>query len=304
MKKIDGNEVLFKALNKLNINLTDLIAETSLWASPEDVKELIKINGSSTRFPYTRRKKSKEIKGEVINGIRLDDNTYANSAIKEILGFKGKTKKNIENMNTCHIYDESCYNEEYHTKIENLVLIPKAIAQLSDHYEEVKRVLKFRSYELYGWYLPSEGIPVKPDNYPTNWLKINRISSLSKEILINTDKEVNNLADKEYYLDRIDLEILKVERRVPKWFSNEKTKINSIILYSYLELLKDNEFVTKKDLEEKSSLHINKFNTNFNQMAHFGENNHGKVFEVVKDKVYLWEPVKNFILNHYRKYII
>lgn len=300
MRELDGNQVLLNALEKLNINLIDLIAETSLWASPDDVKELIRITGSSTRFPYTRRKKNSEVKGEIINGIRLDDNTYANSAIKEILGFKGKSKKNIENMNTCHIYDESCYNEEYHTKIENLVLIPKAIAQLSDHYDKVKEVLKYRSYELYGWYLPSEGIPNKPEKYPTNWLKIENRVSISKETLINTDKEINNQVDKEYYLDRIENEIIKVERKIPKWFSNNKTQINSIILYNYLELLSDNEYVSKKILEDKCNLHINKFNTNFNQMSHFGQKNHGKVFEVEKDKVYLWEPVKNFILTHYK----
>lgn len=299
---IDGDKVLIEALDKLNINLVELVAETSLWASPKIVKELIEKTGTSTRFPNVRRKRGNEIKGDKIGEVRLDDNTYANSAIKEMLGFKGENKKHLENMYTCHIYDETCYNEEYHTKIENLVLIPKAIAQLSDHYDDVKRVLKYRSYELYGWFLPEEGMPAKPLNYPNNWRRINSIESISNEVLNNTNKEVDIIADKEYYLDRVEEEIAKVERRIPKWLSKGKENINSIILYSYLELLNEQNFVSRKRLEEKCSPFVEKFNGNFNQMSHFGKNNHAKVFEVDKDKVYLWEPIKNFILNLYQVY--
>jgi hypothetical protein len=298
--KIDGDKILINALDKLKINLLELIAETSLWASPEAVKMLIEKTGTSTRFPNIRRKRSNEIKGNVVNGIRLDDNTYANSAIKEILGYKGDSKKKIENMYTCHIYDGTCYDEKYHTKIKNLVLIPKAIAQLSDHYNDVKLILKYRSYELYGWFLPEEGIPTKLSNYPNNWKKINSNVIITNELLSSTDIEVKVSVDKEEYFDKVEKEIEKIKRRVPNWFIKGKTQINSIILYTFLELLVDNTFVPRALLEEKCHEKIKDFNGNFNQMAHFGEKNHGKIFDVDNNKVYLWEPIENIILDLYQ----
>ena len=36
-------------------------------------------------------------------------------------------------------------------------------------------------------------------------------------------------------------------------------------------------------------------------MANISPNNHAKVFEQKGDKIYLWAPVKEFILDYYTK---
>lgn len=303
LKKIDGSKILFDALKELQINLPELVAKTSLWASPEAVKKLKRKLGSSTRYPNVRRKRGEEIKGDVVNGIRFDDNTYANIAIKEMLGYKGDSKKHIKNMFTCHIYDETCYDEDYHTKIENLVLIPKAIAQLSDYHDEVKLVLKYRAYELYGWYYPKDKEPpTKPSNYPKYWNNNNHFNiTITDKSFSKIEREFKELSDKEEYISKVEKEIDKVKKRVQNWFGKGRTQINSTILLIFLKLLGDNKYVSLSQLEKECNKEINSFNSNFAQMTCFGKRNHGKLFEIDKDKVYLWEPVKDVILHLYKQ---
>ncbi len=90
----------------------------------------------------------------------------------------------------------------------------------------------------------------------------------------------------------------KVENRIPKWFRS-KSQINSRILIKYLELLGKNEFVYFSTLELNFK-HLKTFQANFNQMKNFSEKNHAKVFDEINGKIYLWEPVKEFILKDYK----
>lgn len=299
-KKINGNEILVDALKNLQINLLDLIAETSIWASPDACKQLKNNTGSSTRYPNVRRGRHNETKGEIIDGIRIDDNTYANSAIKNAIGLN---RKNITEFHTCHIYPNTCYDERYHTKIENLVLIPNSIAQLSDNFDDVKRALQYRAYELYGWYPDEKTVPVKPANYPNNWRKLISVTkSISDTDIQKQNIEVIIEAEKDLYFDRENDEIEKVQKRVPKWFKKGKTQINSRILLTFLEILDGGNIVSREKLRKECNSPIDVFNGNFNQMSQFGKKNHGKVFEVVKDEIQLWEPVSKFILEMYQEY--
>jgi|SRR5690554_369090 len=296
-KEFDGNEHLIEALKKLNIDLVSLIAETSIWASQEACRIIENETGSSTRYPTVRRGKHYERKGEIIDGIRIDDNTYANNAIKNAIGIN---RKDIKNFDTCHIYPNTCYDERYHTKIENLVLMPNSIAKLSDHFDDVKNALKYRAYELYGWYPEEEKIPERPANYPTNWRKPMKPQLVAGLDLQNQNLEAIIESEEELYFDRERQEIEKIQNRVPKWIQKGKTQINSIILLTFLELLNGNSVVSREILRNKC-FDIKDFNGNFNQMSHFGEKNHGKVFEVNKDDVSLWEPVAKFIIGLYER---
>lgn len=301
---LDGNEILSEAINRLKINLLELVAMTSIWVSPETCRELKAKKGSSTRYPNVRRGRSNEEKGSIISGIRIDDNTYANGAIKSAIGIK---KADIKNFNTCHIYPNTCYDERYHTKLENLVLLPNAIAQLSDNYDNVIKILQYRAFELYGWYPEELEEPQKPTNYPTKWREPVISKSFSEKELIEQEKEIEIEASKENYIQREKDEIEKVEKRVPKWFKENGQK-NHIVLVTFLELLlsSNSNTVSKNELKEICDKYVDKFGVNFNQMINFGKNNHAKVFEYFdgeKDKIYLWEPVAKFILSEYQKYL-
>jgi hypothetical protein len=161
-KKFDGNKILEEALLNLKIDLTLLVAATGLWANPEVHKTLVREFGNGAWYPGKRRLKKGN--GEERGG-NLDDNTYANNAIKMALGIKG----NEQNFSVCHIWEDSCNDEIDHTTIANLVVLPRPLQSITDFHPEVRAALKYRAYELYEWYPKKKSAPKKPNFYPSNW---------------------------------------------------------------------------------------------------------------------------------------
>jgi hypothetical protein len=96
-------------------------------------------------------------------------------------------------------------------------------------------------------------------------------------------------------------EIDKIHKRIPEWLKKEG-HINRTILITFMELLENNKFVSRRELKEKCNSLVRDFNGNFNQMSQFGKKNHGKVFDVNRDDVRLWAPVEIFIKNAYNEY--
>jgi hypothetical protein len=107
-----------------------------------------------------------EERGQIIGGVRLDDNSYANLAIKRALGLD---RGGAEGFEACHIWPRTCYDHRFHTALANLVLLPRALAGLSDHDPEIQAALQFRSYELYDWRPDGATAPQRPQFYPRNW---------------------------------------------------------------------------------------------------------------------------------------
>jgi len=162
-------EMLKEATVRHNIHLGVLVAETGLWAHPAVHRYLVAANGTGAFFPFTRRYRAGqgERRGQQIGHISLDDNTYANNAIKRAIGVP---REQLVGFEACHIWPRTCYDERYHTAIANLVLLPRALAGLSDHDTEIEKVLQYRAYELYdGWYPADREPPTKPAFYPTSW---------------------------------------------------------------------------------------------------------------------------------------
>jgi hypothetical protein len=120
-------------------------------------------------FPNHRRCRlgQGEMPGQRVGPITLDNNSYANHAIKRALGVHRKMLRGFE---TCHIWPMTCYDPRYHTAIANLVLLPRALAGLADHDEYVQRALQFRAFELYQWFPEEADQPKRPADYPEGWL--------------------------------------------------------------------------------------------------------------------------------------
>jgi hypothetical protein len=163
---VDASKLLLEAVERHKIHLSLLVADTGFWVSPEFHKRLLQDTGSAAVFPKVRRARGQgEQRGQIVDGVQLDDNTYANIAIKRAAGL-GKSAKGFE---TCHIWPRTCYDERYHTAIANIVLLPRALAGLSDHDIEIQKALQYRAFELYEWYPEGMPQPVKPEFYPTEW---------------------------------------------------------------------------------------------------------------------------------------
>lgn len=106
--------------------------------------------------PEERKNLSK--RRPIENGITLDDNTYANLAIKKAVlqdlkkyGIHGNNTKVFKDFWACHIWDKTCYNERYYTSVANLVLLPKSIAGLTDHCNAVKKLLQYEAWKRFGF---------------------------------------------------------------------------------------------------------------------------------------------------------
>lgn len=160
-KIYDATVMLKDAALKNNIHLSILVAETAIWANPY-------MHDGTAWFPNTRRCRTGqgEKSGEIVDGVKLNDNSYANQTIRQAVGI---TDKCLVGFESCHIWPNTCYDPRYYTTIANLVLIPRAISGLTDHYVEVQAVLQYRSYELYGWYPEGLQCPSKPAFYPKTW---------------------------------------------------------------------------------------------------------------------------------------
>lgn len=180
---INGNDLLKEKCRELKINLTALIAQTCIWANPEVVSTLRGDNENSNALwvKNCRRSKTTEIRREFgSDGCFLDDNTFANKAIKMATG-----EITVQGTFTvCHIYEDSCYDKNYHTSICNLVLIPKEIYSLTDNDKEVVSALKYKSLELYNFFINTE--PQKPYGYDElNWRRPEPFSDKIKKSIMN-----------------------------------------------------------------------------------------------------------------------
>lgn len=164
---IVASELLFESVRRHSIHLSLLVADTGLWVNPDFHRRLLSDTETSAIFPKVRRARigQGEKRGQITDGIRFDDNSYANLAVKRACGL-GKTAMGFE---ACHIWPLTCYDERYHTAVANIVLLPRALASLSDHDVEIQRALQYRAFELYAWWPDDLPQPVKPDFYPPKW---------------------------------------------------------------------------------------------------------------------------------------
>ena len=167
LKIFEADKLLQEALEKHRIDLGLLIAETGLWANPAVHHHLKKENGTGAWRPNVRRARPGEVRRSLTEGILLDDNTFANTYIKAAIGL---TRDQVIGYETCHVWPRTCYHPAYHTTIANLVLLPRALAGVTDHNKQVLAVLQYRSYELYGFHPAEVSEPTRPAQYPASWL--------------------------------------------------------------------------------------------------------------------------------------
>lgn len=168
IRTFDAAVMLQEACVRQGIDLAALVAETAVWASPEVHRRLMTENGTGAYFPGYRRARTGagEVRGTIVDGVTLDDNTRANQAIKRAVGVRPDGIKGFE---ACHLWPGTAYDARYHTVIANLVLLPRAVAGLSDHDADVLAKLQYRAFELYAWHPEEVATPIKPTNYPTCW---------------------------------------------------------------------------------------------------------------------------------------
>ena len=109
---------------------------------------------------------------ELSKDVKADDNTYANQYIKKavLASFKdrfgglGTSFYCFRDYEACHIWDLPD-DRRYYASIANLVLLPRSIAGLSDHNNDVKDLLKYEAFQRFKFVPDGEKEPNAPSFY-------------------------------------------------------------------------------------------------------------------------------------------
>ena len=175
---LDHDEILKDSIMEEDLKLLiDVISRASMWVNPNIYKS-IKIV-----YPNTRRKRGvKEKSGQIINGVRLWDNQPAATALWKALGDKAS------HSHVCHIYQGSAWDPNHFTNLANITAFPKGIASLSE-WEPIADVLKYHSYQIYGYKGPENKIPDIPEYYPKIWENVDLPSQEEIDSRIDILKE-------------------------------------------------------------------------------------------------------------------
>ena len=181
--KIEAGALVEEATRELGISLADLIALASVWISPELYRMLEPVAGvwnpDRRRANLGLRVDGKPIEavGQVIDGVTLDSNTYANVAFKRALGVH---RLDFVGFHVCHIWPATAYDPACYTNLANLVGIPAELSSLTDHHPHIVACLKFRAWELYHWKPAKELPPVKHEQYPLRWREPQPLNEIAR----------------------------------------------------------------------------------------------------------------------------
>jgi hypothetical protein len=181
---LDLEELLEHDLQDVGLKpIMDLVAQTSWWVSPKVYKEIQIV------YPRTRRKKGiNEKRGNIIEGICLWDNQPASHAFWMALG---KDKNEVTNFYVCHIYEDSVWHPDHFTNLANLTAFPKCLQSLSE-WRPVRELLKYHSYNSFGYEGPKGIDPPKPKYYPLIWQHQGNLTGKNIAAVIRKLKDQRN----------------------------------------------------------------------------------------------------------------
>ena len=177
---LDLDGVLQHDLSEKDLMLIlNLVAQTSWWVNPNIYRAIPIV------YPKTRRKKGKEKRGQIVNGIRLWNNEPVKDAFWLALG---KNPKEVTNFYVCHIYENSVGDPLHFTNLANITAFPKSLQSLSE-WKPVADVLKYHSYKIYGYKGPNGEIPSTPKYYPELWQHLSFPSQADMKKIIEKLKD-------------------------------------------------------------------------------------------------------------------
>lgn len=138
-------------------SLAQAVASLTLFSHPDTVAQ----TGANAIFPIIRNfKRRGEV--DVLDGalVGFDDNTSPTEAFSWANGLTRRPR----DLQFNHVYsrsaDPACY-----TNLANLCVSPSFLAKLTDTDDDIQALLRYRSFDLYGWHPETEQQPDKPRAY-------------------------------------------------------------------------------------------------------------------------------------------
>jgi hypothetical protein len=138
-------------------SIEQAVASLTLFSHPETVRQ----TGCKAVFPTirnaARRRQTAEVDGRLL---AYDDNKSPTDAF---LWCNGITKK-LKDVQFNHVYLNSQDPAQY-TSLANLCVTPAFLAKLTDTNEPVRKLLRYRVFDLYRWVPTAHEVPAEPVGY-------------------------------------------------------------------------------------------------------------------------------------------
>lgn len=137
--------------------MAQAVASLTLFSHPDTVRQ----TEGRALFP-TVRDQRRVGQYDVVDGrvVMLDDNRSPTAAF---LWANNLTRRGSDTQFN-HVYASSLDPDAY-CALPNICMTPAFIAKLTDTSEEVRALLKYRSFKLYGWTPRGQDAPTCPANY-------------------------------------------------------------------------------------------------------------------------------------------
>ncbi len=133
------------------------VASLTLFSHPRTVRQ----TGGRAIFPAIRNpRRVGQIDLHHGRQVLLDDNKSPTDAF---LWANGLTRRGADTQFN-HVYASSLDPDAY-TALPNLCMTPAFIAKMTDTSEEVRNLLRYRSYQLYAWTPAGYAPPERPEDY-------------------------------------------------------------------------------------------------------------------------------------------
>ena len=138
-------------------SIEQAVASLTLFSHPETVRQ----TGGKALFPTirnaARRRQKAEVDGRLL---AYDDNKSPTDAF---LWCNEITKK-LKDVQFNHVYLNSQDPDQY-TSLANICVTPAFLAKLTDTNEPVRKLLRYRAYDLYRWVPAGHEPPPEPVGY-------------------------------------------------------------------------------------------------------------------------------------------
>ncbi len=133
------------------------VASLTLFSHPETVRQ----TAGQALFPTIRnQKRVGEYAEHEGRQVLLDDN----KSPKDAFLWANSLSRRGTDTQFNHVYASSSDPDAY-TALQNICMTPAFIAKLTDTNPEIRQLLKYRSYQLYGWVPKGHEAPAKPESY-------------------------------------------------------------------------------------------------------------------------------------------
>lgn len=180
----DSNKVNMTFLNEWGARyMQRIVARTAIWPTADDFKAC----DNGVAYPYHRRYKSGEKRNteeklvDEITGkeytVYIDDNQMPQRMMRGVL--KDRYNRSYEGYHVCHIWPDTCHDRLCFTNYANVVLLPNALASLSDYGDDTIEILMRKSYEKFTWRPDKLECPKKL-TIKLPWLELPRMDQADK----------------------------------------------------------------------------------------------------------------------------